>query len=134
MNKLFYKVIIGIVVLICFVGTTQSIIAEAKQNIYATYNTKIYHVRDKKDLEKLDQALIKRNGKIIIEIIDGKVINKKGDGKDTCGYYIKYDKKRFKKGNKVQSVFVYNPDTNYMDDILYRVDTLIKKEDGKNFM
>ena len=25
-----------------------------------------------------------------------------------------------------RSVFVYNPDNNYTDDILYRVDTLIK--------
>ena len=93
---------------------------------FETDNTKVYYVKDKKDLKKLDKALEKRNGKIIIEIINGKVINKKGDGKDSCGYYIHYNTKEFKKGDKVQSVFVYNPNTNYIDDILYRIDTKIK--------
>lgn len=126
MKKFAYKMIIFAAILICFEGVIKIIPVEAKQNIYTIHKIKVYHVKNKKELRKLDKALKKRNGKIIIEIIEGEVINEKGDGKDTCGYYIKYDKKQFKKGNKVQSVFVYNPNTNYTDDILYRIDTLIK--------
>ena len=45
---------------------------------------------------------------------------------DQFGFYVKYDSERFHKGDKVQSIFVYNPETNYLDDIIYRADTLIE--------
>ena len=44
---------------------------------------------------------------------------KYGYSKD--GYYVKYNKK-VKKGKKVVSYFIYNPHTNYFDDVVAVVD------------
>ena len=38
-------------------------------------------------------------------------LDNKASGQNICGYYIKYDSKRFSAGNQVQSIFVYNPET-----------------------
>ena len=89
-------------------------------------NTEIYFTRTKNDYDAMTEVLENRNGKIIIEVIEATVLDDEGNGSDQFGFYVKYDSKRFSKGDKVQSVFVYNPDTNYIDDILYRIDTLIK--------
>lgn len=88
--------------------------------------TEVYNIISRKDYNKFYKKLLHRNGKIIIEIITGTVDDAEGNGTDAAGYYIGYNMTRFKKGNKVQSVFVYNPDSNYTDDIIFRVDTLIK--------
>ena len=39
--------------------------------------------------------------------------------------YIKYDAD-LKQGDRVETVLVYNPATNFDDDMMYRADTLIK--------
>ena len=88
--------------------------------------TDIFYVGSDSDHDKLLDKLENRNGKIIIEVSNGTVLDNNGNGQDTCGYYVKYDSSRFSAGDEVQSVFVYNPDTNYIDDIIYRIDTLIK--------
>ena len=88
--------------------------------------TDIFYVGSDSDHDKLLDTLENRNGKIIIEVSNGTVLDNNGNGQDTCGYYVKYDSSRFSAGDKVQSVFVYNPDTNYIDDIIYRIDTLIQ--------
>lgn len=89
-------------------------------------NTEVYFTRTKKDYDAMTEILESRNGKIIIEVIEATVLDAEGNGSDQFGFYVKYNSKRFSKGDKVQSVFVYNPDTNYVDDILYRVDSLIE--------
>lgn len=89
-------------------------------------NTEIYFTRTKNDYDAMTEILENRNGKIIIEVIEATVLDDDGNGSDQFGFYVKYDSKRFSKGDKVQSVFVYNPDSNYIDDILYRVDSLLK--------
>lgn len=88
--------------------------------------TQIYYNNTLDDLETIETALENRNGKIIIEIINGTVIDNMGNGKDSNGYYIKYDADRFIEGDRVQSMIVYNPDNNSIDDILYRVDVLVQ--------
>lgn len=88
--------------------------------------TEVFYISSESDHEKLLDALENRNGKIIIEVSSGTVLDDEGHGRDICGYYIKYDSERFSAGNEVQSVFVYNPETNYIDDIISRTDTLIK--------
>ena len=88
--------------------------------------TEVFYIGSDSDHEKLLDALENRNGKIIIEVSSGTVLDNEGNGKDSCGYYIKYDSSRFFAGDQVQSVFVYNPETNYIDDIISRTDTLIK--------
>ena len=110
-----------------FLGSAQpNPTTQARNNNFKSEKVEVYKTESKNDLKKLTNLLSKRKGKIIVEIVTGKVVNNNGDGKDSCGYYIAYDKKKFKKGDKVQTVFVYNPENNYTDDILYRVDTLIK--------
>lgn len=89
-------------------------------------NTEVYFTRTQKDYDAMTEILENRKGKIIIEVIEATVLDDEGNGSDQFGFYVKYDSKRFSKGDKVQSVFVYNPDTNYIDDILYRVDSLIE--------
>ena len=86
----------------------------------------VYYSDNKNDNDKLFSVLENRKGKIIIEVIAGTVEDNKGNGTDTNGYYIKYDKKRFKKGDKVQTVLVYNPNNNYIEDIVFRHDTLME--------
>ena len=88
--------------------------------------TEVFYIGSESDHEKLLDALENRNGKIIIEVSSGTVLDDEGHGRDICGYYIKYDSERFSAGNEVQSVFVYNPETNYIDDIVSRTDTLIQ--------
>ena len=88
--------------------------------------TEIFYVGSDSDHDNLLDKLENRNGKIIIEVSNGTVLDAKGNGQDICGYYVKYDSSRFSVGDKVQSVFVYNPETNYIDDIVYRIDTLIQ--------
>lgn len=88
--------------------------------------TEVFYIGSDSDHEKLLDALENRNGKIVIEVSNGTVLDNEGNGQDICGYYIKYNSNRFSAGDQVQSVFVYNPETNYIDDIISRTDTLIK--------
>ena len=97
----------------------------AGHSLHGWDNTEIYFTRTQKDYDAMTEILENRNGKIIIEVIEATVLDDDGNGSDQFGFYVKYDSKRFAKGDKVQSVFVYNPETNYVDDILYRVDSLI---------
>lgn len=89
-------------------------------------NTEVYFTRTQKDYDAMTEILENRNGKIIIEVIEATVLDNEGNGSDQFGFYVKYDSSRFAKGNKVQSILVYNPNTNYVDDILYKVDSLIE--------
>ena len=88
--------------------------------------TLVYYIQTDDDMDRLKEVLENRNGKIIIEVSNGTVTDSNGDGVDVCGYYRHYDN-RFSVGDVVQSVFVYNPQNNSVDDILYRVDTLIEQ-------
>ena len=125
-RKLIYVTLLLLSTLVSFwAGSTQNT-AEARNTTFKTCKTSVYYIHSKKDLDKLDKVLAKRNGKIIVEIINGIVKDKKGNGVDSAGYYIYYDPQKFKKGDKVQTVLVYNPETNSTDDIVYRTDTKIK--------
>lgn len=86
----------------------------------------IYNIKSEQDYNTLCNALEARNGKIVIEISCGMVTSKNGDGLDICRYYRAYDPDRFSNGDMVQSIFIYSPDNNYVDDVVYRIDTLIE--------
>ena len=57
--------------------------------------TEVFYIGSESDHEKLLDALENRNGKIIIEVSSGTVLDDAGNGQDICGYYIKYDSERF---------------------------------------
>ena len=89
-------------------------------------SVQIYQAKTKEEYDRLTHIIENRNGKIIIEVVDAIVLDDEGNGSDQFGFYVKYDSERFHKGDKVQSIFVYNPETNYLDDIICQTDTLIE--------
>ena len=86
----------------------------------------VHYTKDKEDSDELFEMLQHRKCKVVVEVLTGTVDDNKGNGTDAGGYYIAYDKKRFHKGDKVQTVLIYNPENNYTDDILYRYDKEVK--------
>ena len=86
----------------------------------------VHYTKSKEDSDELFEMLQHRKGKVVVEVLIGTVDDNKGNGTDAGGYYIAYDKKRFHKGDKVQTVLIYNPENNYTDDILYRYDKEVK--------
>ena len=72
------------------------------------------------------EELTNRNGRIYIEVVDGIVLDEEGNGKQLnvssdSGNYIAYNDK-YKAGDKVISLFIYNPFSNAEDDIIARLD------------
>lgn len=80
------------------------------------------------------EMLQNRNGKIIIEKCIGMVTSPEGDGKvlnytNPDYYYINYSGvENIREGTIVLTYFIYDPDTNYEDDILERFDYIIDHE------
>lgn len=83
------------------------------------------------------EMLQNKDRKIIIEKCIGVVENSDGDGKilnpcDSDYDYISYKSvEDFQVGDTILTYFIYNPDTNFTDDILERFDYIIdhKQED-----
>lgn len=96
----------------------------AVNGLYEMDSIGIYHIKSVQDYNRVAPILENRDGKLIVEIIDATVLDDQGNGSDAFGFYVEYDTDQFSKGDKVTSVFVYNPDTNYTDDFLYRWDVL----------
>lgn len=86
----------------------------------------VQHTKTQEEYDRLTHIIENRNGKIIIEIVDATVLDNDGNGSEQFGFYVKYDSNRFSKGDKAKSIFVYNTDTNYLDDIVCRMDSLIE--------
>ena len=89
-------------------------------------NVQVQHSKTREEFDRLTPVIGNRNGRIIIEVIDATVLDDNGNGSDSFGFYVKYDSGQFSKGDKVRSVFVYNSETNYLDDIVCRVDQLME--------
>ena len=105
---------------------SDDVITEATDNINTWDNTEVYFTRTKEDYDAMTDVLENRNGKIIIEVIETTVSDDEGNSSNPFGFYVKYENGKYRKGDRVQTVLVYNPDSNFYDDILYMVDTLIK--------
>lgn len=106
-------------------GITDNVLSDTIDNMIAWDNAEVYFTRTKADYDRITEILENRRGKIIIEVIEATVLDDEGNACDDFGFYVKYDSGKYEKGDRVQTAFVYNPETNYLDDILYRVDTLI---------
>ena len=104
---------------------TDNRITETTNNMNKWDNTEVYFTRTKEDYNKMTDILENRNGKIIIKVIETTVLDNEGNASDAFGFYVKYESGKYEKGDRVQTAFVYNPENNYLDDILYRFDTLI---------
>lgn len=80
--------------------------------------------------DKLTSRMLttRKNKVLYIEYFVGKQINKEGDGRiDTNRKYnyVSYKRSGFHKGDKIRTYCVYNPHTNYEDDISERYDELV---------
>lgn len=104
---------------------TDNVLSDTIDNMITWDNTEVYFTRSKSDYDRMTEILENRKGKIIIEVIEATVLDDDGNACDAFGFYVKYDSGKYEKGDRVQTAFVYNPENNYLDDILYRVDTLI---------
>lgn len=85
--------------------------------------------------ELTTEILANRNGKFVIERCVGIVTDNVGSGKllnyeNPDFYYISYrtSVKDCKKGDIILSYMVYNPENNYIDDIIKRYDFVISKD------
>lgn len=58
---------------------------------------------------------------LIIEEIHGTVIDGNGNG-ECYGSYINYSNMNVNPGDEIITYCIYNPENNYEDDILYRID------------
>jgi hypothetical protein len=91
----------------------------------------VVQIMDSSDLTM--EALKNRKGKIIIEQCIGIVTSSKGDGKILNGNDLEYDYINYgcvediNVGDIILTYFVYNPDNNVPDDIIYRTDYIIDK-------
>lgn len=64
----------------------------------------------------------RQNKYIVVEVVKGKCLNNKGDGKTSDGYYISYKRvKGHKRGAKYTTYCVY-ANNNYVDDVAFRID------------
>ena len=83
------------------------------------------------------EALSNRNGKLVIERVIGIVEDAEtGAGSVLNGdknyYYISYDEvEGIHNGDIICSFIIYDPDTNYEDDIMLRFDYIIDCKGGK---
>lgn len=75
------------------------------------------------------EELQSRNGKLIVEVVIGQVDNfvtGAGHQLDNPNFYISYKGvEGISNGNIICTYFIYNPENNYEDDILYRYDYVI---------
>ena len=102
-------------------------------NIHTTMETETpnkIQIIDSSELSS--EVLCNRNGNILIEKCIGVVTSTEGDGEilncHSADYnYISYkgiDKANV--GDKILTYFIYNPETNHIDDILYRFDYIVE--------
>jgi len=106
-------------------SVSDNVLSDTIDNMIAWDNTEVYFTHTKVDYDRMTKILENRKGKIIIEVIEATVLDDYGNACDDFGFYVKYDSGKYEKSDRVQTAFVYNPENNYLDDILYRVDTLI---------
>ena len=71
----------------------------------------------------------KKSRTIYIEVIQGKVTTRRLDGIDSNGKYISYRSLRGKvrRGSRITTYYVYNPNTRWLDDRDERYDVITRK-------
>lgn len=117
----------GETVCVDYTDAEQSFLEELEKEFY------LYQLYDSSELT--GDMLENRNGSVIIERCIGIVGNKDtGDGRllnypDPDYYYISYRSvDDVRDGTIVLSYMVYNPDNNYIDDIMERYDFILSRE------
>ncbi|MDU4958731.1 MAG: hypothetical protein E6X33_12765 [Agathobacter rectalis] len=78
--------------------------------------------------ELTEDILANRQGKLIIEKCIGTVIDDEKNGSLEDESYISYESVDCTKGNTIITYLIYNPETNYTDDVIERFDYVQKGE------
>lgn len=122
-------------VILCALSTLIIIAVTPKtETNYYSYADKLslMEIYDTQDLTA--DILESRNGKLIIERVIGVVEDAESgagrcfNGKE-CYNYISYKRvKGIKNGDIICTYMIYNPDNNYVDDIIMRFDYIIDTE------
>lgn len=93
------------------------------------YYSKANHIEIINSCDLTIEELQSRNGKLIIEVVIGQVDNfvtGAGHVLDNPDFYISYKGvEGISNGNIICTYFIYNPENNYEDDIMYRYDYII---------
>ena len=91
------------------------------------FETEIYYINTVEDYNRSSEAILHRDGKIIIEVVQAVVVSDNGDARMTVNDgYIKYNAEDVKTGDMMETVLVYNPSNNHIDDVMYRADTFLE--------
>lgn len=101
-----------------FEPTINVIPSETQDNICQFYNSS----------ELTEDILANRQGKLIIEKCIGTVIDDEKNGSLEDESYISYESVDCTKGNTIITYLIYNPETNYTDDVIERFDYVQKGE------
>jgi hypothetical protein len=78
--------------------------------------------------ELTEDILANRQGKLIIEKCVGTVTDDEKNGSLEDGSYISYESVDCTKGDTIVTYLIYNPKTNYTDDVIERFDYVQKGE------
>lgn len=93
---------------------------QSRQETTTGFETEIYYINSVKDFDRCTYAVQNRNGKIIIEVVRAVIISDNGDARITAdGSYIKYSADDVQTGDTMETVLVYNPLNNHIDDVMY---------------
>ena len=100
---------------------------QSRQETTTGFETEIYYINSVKDFDRCTYAVQNRNGKIIIEVVRAVIISDNGDARITAdGSYIKYSADDVQTGDTMETILVYNPLNNHIDDVMYRADTFLE--------
>lgn len=91
---------------------------ETQDNICQVYNSS----------ELTEDILANRQGKLIIEKCVGTVTDDEKNGNLEDGSYISYESVDCTKGDTITTYLIFNPETNYTDDVIKRFDYIQKGE------
>ena len=97
---------------------TQTTETETQDNICQFYDSS----------ELTEDILANRQGKLIIEKCVGTVTDDEKNGNLEDGSYISYADVDCAKGDTITTYLIYNPETNYTDDVIKRFDFVQKGE------
>lgn len=95
-------------------------------NVSETETDNICQLYDSSDLT--EDILANRQGKLIIEKCVGTVADDENNGSLEDGSYISYADVDCAKGDIITTYLIYNPETNYIDDVIERFDYVQKGE------
>jgi 3'-phosphoadenosine 5'-phosphosulfate sulfotransferase (PAPS reductase)/FAD synthetase len=118
--------ILGILLGICILASCSiqtEDIAEQENVMENDREIKVFYTNTTEELDSMYNFLENRNGALVIEISNGTVVDTEtGEGITDSGYYIHYPENKYNNGDRILSIFIYNPLNNSTDDIIKRID------------